>query len=375
MCLNSSDVLDVSEIYQDLLKCHAEVIVLPPALYDLILDKGPVTTLKRVIVAGEECHTSIVSKHFTVNPKTLLYNEYGPTECTIWSLVYPVLLNDSYRKKIPIGKPIPFSKIKVLNETLSKSPIGAIGELYICGPGVTDGYLKDKSQRDRFLSIPSDGGPVYYRTGDLVRFNSNMDLEFYGRTDKQVKVRGYRVDLNEIEQCIKNIPEVKSVYVRAIKADHEVSVLAYYTGHLDKSKIIQNLSLHLPDYMQPSAIIQLDTIPLNLNSKVDESRLPGLESVFVNDIIDKDVITDNEDKLIAEIWSEVLNMPVSNISLGTDFFTAGGNSLKAMRLTNLINKRFNISINISLLFNGSEFRLFSSKVKSYLGKKEYSIEI
>ena len=374
LCLKSNNILDVSDIYQDLLRHNAEVIVLPPALYDLILDQGPVLSLKKVIVAGEECYTTMVKKHYNTNPHTLLFNEYGPTECTVWSLVYPVKQIDSERKKVPIGKSIPFTKVKILSPKLKEAPIGAIGELFISGPGVSDGYLNDEKSKDKFITLPTEE-IVYYRTGDLVRFNSNMDLEFYGRMDKQVKVSGYRVDLNEIERCVKSISGVKSVYVRSVKNNNEVSILAYYTGVITKDDISNYLLIELPDYMQPSAVFHLDKLPLNLSSKIDESKLPGMESVFVNDIIDNDVFTDNEDKLIAEIWSEVLNMPVSNISLGTDFFTAGGNSLKAMKLTNLINKRFNISINISLLFNGSEFRLFSSKVKTYLGQKGYSIEI
>lgn len=193
-----------------------------PTLYQLLLgDTQPqkLTTLKTVIVAGEACPRMLAQQHYAKLPNATLYNEYGPTEATVWSTVYPVpvVLEPG---PIPIGIPIPNTHIQLLDKTLKPVPTGAIGEIYIGGEGVTQGYLNQPEHSETAFSnsefrISNSELPhqLYYRTGDLARYRADGCLEWLGRCDRQVKIRGYRIELSEIEEALLECKAVKAVAV------------------------------------------------------------------------------------------------------------------------------------------------------------------
>lgn len=190
-----------------------------PSLYEAMLDHAPagsMKTLRTVIVAGESCPYALAMRHHARLPWARLFNEYGPTEATVWSTVYEVP-SEIDRANVPIGRPIPGSVVYVFDSDKNLAPIGVAGELYVGGPGVAIGYVRESDLADeRFIANPH-GSPAsrLYRTGDVVRWNSDGNLEFVGREDNQIKLRGFRIELGEIEAVLSAHPSVKECAVTA----------------------------------------------------------------------------------------------------------------------------------------------------------------
>jgi amino acid adenylation domain-containing protein len=203
----------------DLIKKHQVThTLLLPTLYKVILEhinKEDLDSLKTVIIAGEECSIKVSQLHFNTLPTVSLFNEYGPTEATVWAIAHRVKVTDN--TLIPIGKPIPNVKLYVLDNDLNLVPKGVKGELYIGGPNIALGYLNNDSlTEEHFIQNPfnTKTKDVLYKTGDLVKINSHHNFEFHGRTDNQVKLRGYRIELDEISRTIQQFPSIKEVVTK-----------------------------------------------------------------------------------------------------------------------------------------------------------------
>ena len=202
-----------------------------PSLYNLLLDyarPGSLDSLQVVIVAGEACPSELGRKHNTLLPTCELYNEYGPTEATVWCSVYRLPKeNNSYNRPVPIGRPVANYQLYILDNQQQPLPIGLPGELYIGGAGVTAGYWQNPElTAERFLTIDLKGQTSsvrVYRTGDLARWRSDGEVEFLGRADNQVKIRGYRIEPGEIENVLKKHPDIQDVAVLAVSDDlHDI---------------------------------------------------------------------------------------------------------------------------------------------------------
>ncbi|HXC70887.1 MAG TPA: amino acid adenylation domain-containing protein, partial [Pyrinomonadaceae bacterium] len=191
-----------------------------PSLHALMLEvakKSELSTLKVVIVAGEACAPELVERHLEVMPGTGLYNEYGPTEATVWSSVYECQ-ESAKHETVSIGRPIPNARIYILDEDMRVVPIGVAGEIYIGGAGVARGYYRRPDETAlRYLPDPFNGEARLYRTGDRARYRSNGEIEFLGRVDNQVKIRGFRIELGEIEAVLREHPAVRESVVVAIE--------------------------------------------------------------------------------------------------------------------------------------------------------------
>jgi amino acid adenylation domain-containing protein len=178
-----------------------------PSLYKLILeyiDEKKLQSLKAVIVAGEACYPSLCANHFNKLPQVKLYNEYGPTEATVWCIAHHIKKEDIDYGIVPIGRPVAGAKIYLLDNNLELVPFGSIGEIYIGGKGLTKGYMNRPELTDKaFVDNPFNPFEKLYKTGDLGKYTNNKTIEFLGRNDQQIKIRGYRVELNEIEKIIK----------------------------------------------------------------------------------------------------------------------------------------------------------------------------
>ncbi|MEM6445464.1 MAG: amino acid adenylation domain-containing protein [Cyanobacteria bacterium P01_D01_bin.123] len=197
-----------------------------PTLYALLLadaSRSQLQSLQVAIVAGEACPRSLAQQHYAMLPQTTLYNEYGPTETTVWCSAYRIAADSAVPSEaatIPIGKPVANTQIYILDDRLRPVPIGAAGELYVGGAGVTRGYLNRPEQTQlRFVANPfSLGGEYLYRTGDVARYRADGNLEWLGRRDRQVKIRGHRIELGEIEDALLQHPDVREVAVIATEA-------------------------------------------------------------------------------------------------------------------------------------------------------------
>jgi nonribosomal peptide synthetase DhbF len=268
-----------------------------------------------------------------------LWNMYGPTETTIWSTIDKVGRADS---AISIGRPISNTQVYVLDSTGEIVPIGVVGEICIGGAGVADGYHgQPELTAERFIPDPfaAAAGGHLYKTGDLGRWAENGKLYHLGRSDDQVKIRGYRIELGEVEKVLGAHPAIQQVIVavREARADDPrlVAFVRYCAGEeATVGDLKRELRIHLPDYMMPSIIVPMDSMPLTPNGKVDRAALPN---PFAGSLIET---TRNEppatqmEQRLAEIWRAVLN--IERVTALDNFFELGGYSLLSLRVANMV---------------------------------------
>ncbi|RCJ23039.1 non-ribosomal peptide synthetase [Nostoc sp. ATCC 43529] len=263
-----------------------------PSLYALLLDHiqpAELNSLRTVIVAGETCSPALVKHHRQLLPQASLFNEYGPTEATVWSSVCNCQDYESSHT-IPIGRPISNTQIYLLDIYLQPVPVGVIGEIYISGEGVVSGYLNHPElTAQKFIPNPFEKaeGKRLYKTGDLGRFLPDGNIEFIGRRDYQVKINGYRIELEEIETVLKQHPGVKNAVVLAREELGKKYLLAYVVTcdiAPSTSQLRNLLKQKLPAYKIPNSFIILDTLPLTPNGKVDRRNLPAPNQKLMNEM-------------------------------------------------------------------------------------------
>lgn len=291
---------------------------------------------------------------------SLIINHYGPTEATIGCLTHEINPNVDYLK-MPIGSPLPNIQIYILNDEKKQVPVGCIGELYIGGSGVSDGYLNHNGlTKKSFISTGFEfeiESPVY-RTGDLVRCLDNGELEFIGRNDDQVKIRGYRVELGEIEFQLTQLNQVEAAVVQLKENLLGTEQLIAYISlsnqssknldwHVDSDAFRLELNKTIPSHMIPDQFIVLDEFPLTPNGKIDKKALPEI------DLVQQEVTyvapSTNTEIALCEVWQDILGL--DRIGITDNFFQSGGNSLLSMRVNTKIKQIFNVSITMSLFFN------------------------
>ncbi|QDS16118.1 non-ribosomal peptide synthetase [Xanthomonas arboricola] len=328
-----------------------------PSLYDALLqqhrDLGPLA-LKTVIMAGEACPAELYECHSRTLPKVAFFNEYGPTEATVWSTV-------SRGEATPlcpsvlIGKPVPGTQVLVLDAFGFPVPVGVAGELHIAGTGLADGYVQGQAlTAERFVPNPyaaTPGGRMY-RSGDLVRWMADGRLDFLGRMDGQVKINGFRVETSEIESVLGKHPDVHRavVQVRSEK-DGAKRLVAYILADTrDEPALINELSQlardKLPKYMLPAQYVRLETLPTTVSGKLDLKSLPEPPKERVGNVEIRLPRTTTEE-VLAGIWSEVLGVPV--VGIDQHFYELGGESLRAMRIMARMRSAFKVQLPINLL--------------------------
>ncbi|WP_111977559.1 non-ribosomal peptide synthetase [Algibacillus agarilyticus] len=304
-----------------------------------------------VLCGGEALPSSLAKKLLPrVNS---LWNLYGPTEATVWSTIHSVSEKDLNSATIPIGKPINNTKIYILDDNLALVPVGVRGEMYIGGLGLACAYLnRPELTQLSFINDPFVPGQRMYKTGDLARNLSNDSIEYMGRNDQQIKIRGFRVEPGEVEHVLTNQTGVDICTVIVDRANTEhARLVAYYLGNeSDKNKLKQALQRVLPDYMVPSLILQLSEMPLTNNGKVDRRALSQLkieQSTSTSYIGARDSI----EVSLVRIWEEVLG--IKSIGIRDDFFDLGGHSIIAVRLMAQVSQQFDRKLPLASLFQGS----------------------
>ena len=308
-------------------------------------------SLKYLFVGGEKlAPVSIENKSF------IFINGYGPTECTICSTTHPV---ENKEKNIPIGKPLDNLKLYIVNSAGHRVPVGALGELWISGPQVGDGYLNlPEKTAEVFIDNPFDSSkPHVYKTGDIVRYRRDGNIEFIGRRDAQVKIRGFRIELTEIEAVIREFPSVKDVTVQAFdNPDGSGKYIAAYVVSDEKIDInaLNNFILERkPSYMVPAATMQIEKIPLNQNQKVNKRELP--EPVFANQQEEgENEITREKTKFEEEILAVVQKVIGDvNVNVSSSLISCGLTSINSIRLVLMLAERFNVEIPVQKLLSGA----------------------
>ncbi|HLK96994.1 MAG TPA: condensation domain-containing protein, partial [Hymenobacter sp.] len=279
----------------------------------------------------------------------LIANNYGPTENTV--VATHCLLPQTIAAEVPsIGKPIRNCQVYLLDRNRKLVPPGAVGEIHIGGAGLADGYLnRPELTLAQFVENPFGEGKLY-RTGDLAKWRSDGNLDFLGRHDNQVQIRGYRVELAEIERVLLSLPSIENCVVLEKQYPGGQGVLAaYYVSSepLDKAHVKDHLRQHLPEYMLPGVFVALDSMPLNENGKIDLKALPDPRTT--DQLINAYVGPRNDhERHLAELWSQYL--PGERVGIHDSFFELGGHSLIAIGLVAAINKALSVKVGIGDLF-------------------------
>lgn len=328
----------------------AHLKALAPWLQTEAADKVQLT---RLVVGGEALAAADVAPYFERFPSLSIINEYGPTEATVGCSVHQVSALD--KGNIGIGKPIAGMGFYVLDAQQQLTMPGMTGELYISGPGLAEGYANlDDMTTERFVTLASVPEQRLYKTGDLVRLVATTEgfYEFLGRNDRQVKVRGYRIELEEIEASIKQHIACRDAVVLSRQNQHQVTELVAYlqandakqTHELSADQLSQQLHAHLPEYMLPTQWVVLAEFPLTVNGKVDIQQLPNMANQQQQAYV---APTNELEKQLVEIWQTALN--VERIGVQDNFFTLGGDSIRGVHVVALA-KAANVNLSIQQVF-------------------------
>ena len=322
-------ILDAESMQLELRQSRITHLLLTPSYLKYIPDD--LTSLKAIMTAGEACNPDELKRWLG---KVKVFNGYGPTEDTVCTTFY------SYEKDtdvFSIGKPIGNKQVFILDNNLETVPVGIPGELCVGGHGLARGYLNRPEQtEEKFISNPFGTGRLY-RTGDQVRWLPDGNIEFIGRIDNQVKIRGFRIELGEIENALQNHPDISQavVLVETDDSGHK-RLIAYFTEEKPTQieLLREDLKKRLPAHMIPAVFLQLDTMPITTNGKVDRKALPSAQ---VSGNREAHVAPRNDvERTLLDIWKEVLRN--ENIGITDNFFEVGGDSIIAIQLTSRISR-------------------------------------
>ncbi|WP_375737326.1 non-ribosomal peptide synthetase, partial [Polymorphospora lycopeni] len=330
---------------------------LTAALFHAVVDTAgeSLAGMRTLIAGGDQLSTSHVEKALgLLDADATLVNGYGPTEAAIFAATHTMRPATGVDGRVPIGGPIPDTELYVFDPHGNLSPVGVPGELYIGGDCLARGYLgRPELTAERFVPHPYATGARLYRTGDVVRWRADHTLEFLGRVDHQVKVRGFRVELGEIEQRLRRCAGVGDAVVVARPDGEDHTLVAYVETAAGAQPpvvgdLLADLRGFLPGYMVPNAFVVLDALPLNPNGKVDRAALPDPDG-HRPDLGTGYVPPRNPiEETLAGIWADLLGL--DRVGAHDDFFDLGGHSLLASRLVARIRRAFDRELPLATFF-------------------------
>lgn len=328
------------------------VVTLPPS----ILATLPVEeqlNLKTLIVAGEACSENIIEPWLRKVP--LVINAYGPSEVTVCATMNKITDSKLIRN---IGLPLEHVKLYILNEYLQPVVENIPGELYIGGYGLAKGYINNEELNKK--SFINYKGEIIYKSGDIVKYSSSDEsLIYVGRNDSQIKLRGQRIELLEIEEVLRNFSDIQECIITINKVNSYDSIIAYIvpkTNLMNLEEVKLYIKQYLPSYMYPNYYIILSKLPLNSNGKVNTQCLPLPKTIDdkTNVLENTNTFTDN----LIQIWSELLNIPKDDIKLEDSFFDLGGHSLLVIELISRIKDVVGIEVSIKTIFEFPKLKDF-----------------
>ncbi len=347
-----------------------------PLLYSELLETAgahQLVSLRQVIVAGEVCPRQLVALHYRLLPDVELFNEYGPTEATVWSTVYKCRPEEQ-QSAVPIGRPIANTQTYVLDRSMQPVPPGVQGELYVAGEGVARGYRNQAElTRSKFLAnpfaetFPEAADSRIYRTGDLVRCLPDSNLVFLGRIDEQVKIRGVRIELGEIESALNEHPEVREAAVVVEENSGKPLLVAYVVAReqyaTSAAEMSASLKLRLPASMVPSSFVFVSALPRTPNGKVDRQALSSRSVGLANSTpVGAIAARDSLEARLVTIWKEVLETESDDVT--ANFFELGGHSLLAAKLLYRIEQEFEQSLSLAFVFQAPTIELMADWLRS-----------
>ena len=353
--IDHETLLDPNAFGRELSSSGATILFVTTALFNQYVQLIPqaLKGLRILLCGGERGDPAAFRRLLAEAPALRIVHCYGPTETTTYATTFAVHDVAENAESVPIGGPISNTQVYVLDAHQQPVPMGVTGELYIGGQGVALGYLNrpdltaEKFLRDPFSDRP---GALLYRTGDLARWIAPGQLDCIGRNDDQVKIRGFRIELGEIENRLLNCPGIKEAVVLARRDGQEnARLVAYYTADdsLDSADLHAQLQARLPEYMVPTAWVQLDVLPLNNNGKVDRKALPApTQEAMLSRAYEAPA--NPLEASLAAVWAEVLQ--VAQVGRHDNFFELGGHSLLAMRMLSQVRQQMGVELALADLF-------------------------
>jgi len=357
-------ILDVIE------ENKVDFIKLTPAHLSFLKGKNLLeNSTKVMVVTGDEFKTELaVSTTNLFNEKLHIYNEYGPSEATIGCIYHKFDLKNDTKATVPIGLPIDGMQTYILDGFLNPVPKGVVGNLYLGGKGLSNGYWnKEQLTAEKFIDNPLYPSSKIYNTGDLARINNNSIIEFLGRKDFQVKINGYRIELGEIEAQISKYANIVLCTVLVLENKEGIKSLAAYFSAKEtiNSKDLQLfLANRLPKYMVPNHYKQLKEFPLSANGKVDRKELAVLETEKVDHQIVYIAPRNEIEEEVADIWKKVFN--IEKVSVLESFIVLGGESLMAIQINTRINETFEFKMPLNKIFELQTIERVSNYIEEIL---------
>ncbi|MDR0703178.1 MAG: amino acid adenylation domain-containing protein [Azoarcus sp.] len=362
---------DPELLAQKIEKAAISHVLTLPSFYQQILQylHNP-ASLRCAIVAGEACHAEVVASHRQSAQVAELVNEYGPTEGTVWSNAFRVRPEHAVEDGIPIGRPISTMRALILDADLNLCPIGMAGELFIGGAGVTGGYLhRPGLTAQRYVADPLAPGGRLYRTGDRARYRPDGEIDCLGRIDRQVKLRGHRIELAEIEDCLVRHPAVQEAAVLLQEDTATGGRIVAYVSALSRGadaggadaageSILAFARDRLPAIMVPVAISVSSELPRLPNGKIDRNALSTLAYAYHRPpfVAPTSVV----EQVLANIWQAVLK--VDRVGLDDDFFALGGHSLLATQVVAKIRQELSVDLPVQDVFTSTRLRDLAAKI-------------
>lgn len=329
--------------------------------------------VKTVLCGGDVLSPYHITKLKTTYPELVIINGYGPTENTTFSITHTITL--PIESSVPIGIPISNSTVYILDKNHHLVPKGVIGEICVGGDGIARGYLNNSELTNtKFIINPYNTKERLYKTGDLGKWSNDNTIEFIGRKDNQVKLRGYRIELGEIENILcmhESISSALVVITDGLAGERKLIAYVVSDENIQSNTLKNWLRTHLPNYMIPSHFAFLEKFPLNINGKIDRSKLPEI-TVLETDRTEYVLPNTDTEKALVQIWENVL--AIDKIGIADNFFDLGGHSLKAVKMFNLVNTQFDVKLMISDLFNNPNIESLSNEIDNVIWANKEELE-
>jgi amino acid adenylation domain-containing protein len=371
-------ILDPAQLKRLIAEHRVTTLWLTAGLFNqlVVADSSIFTGLRQLVVGGERLSPPRINQFRRAHPGVTVINGYGPTESTTFAICHRITAD--HLRDIPLGRPISNTQVAILDDAGTLLDVGAVGEICIGGDGLARGYLGDPALTAcRFIQHPFAAGGRAYRTGDLGCWAADGTVQFLGRLDDQLKIRGFRIEPVEIECKMLAIPGVREAAVIGHDpGSGEQELVAYWAGSdaVDAALLRSTLTSELPEVMVPSQFIRLERLPLSPRGKLDRRALPSptdTRDPTRSRQAPASLASETEAKMTT-IWQEVLK--VADIGIDDDFFALGGHSLKALRLTHLVQKEMGVAMPFSAVFTARTVRSLAERALDCARYGEHSLD-
>ena len=379
-----------SDFCRLLIESQATVVCQTPSAFrplsEFVLQQPDrLPAVRTVMFAGEALHTSELQPWFSAfgDRRPAMVNMYGITETTVHSTYRRLLEADALEARggSPIGEPIPDLGLHLLAPSMRPVPRGALGEIFVSGPGVVRGYLNRAAlTAERFVpdGTATTPGARAYRSGDLARLAGDGECEYVGRLDHQVKIRGFRVELGEVEAALTAHPAVRQAVVMTERqADGDVRLIAYVVPEpgpdVSPLDLRAHAAGHLPDYMVPAGWVLLDRLPLTINGKLDRRALPAPAAAVTGAGGAYVAPSSLLEEMLCDIWKDVLG--IARVGVVEDFFALGGHSLKAVQVLHRVNAALHVDLPLRALFNAPTVAATAAAIESWIGEQAIAADV